>query len=810
MKTLKLFVPVFALVALASISASAQLLSQSELTKADVDPDFKLTLDHLSYDSRWLGLSPRGVTWSADGQTVYFRWRDDPASGQNPDTDPWYAVNRAGTRVRVVDTEEVRRIPSGNISWSGDRSVAAWSRSGTLFLWNRGRGARAVYTAASGLGNLQTAPDGSRVFFSTKGFGGASPESSNNQISDLWAYDMDGGHVRQLAAVTEKDADPSEKEHVKWLEDQQLELIEIVRQRKNDREESDALSREREPFRPQVIPIEKDARAYNIRLSPDGQYITFRWMKRASDAQRTSFLEFVNESGQATEKEARPKVGDPVPEYKMGIVRVDPLVDPEDVEITWVDAGVETETVVHGPYWSPAGDRVVVQILSMDHKDRWISSLDVATGQVTPVHHEHQDEWIGGPLVGGRWNPGYLQWLDDGSAFGFVTEETGWTMLNLADADGNVTRLTDGEFEVRGSVLGADGNWYLTTSREHPGEIHLYRLGAGGELERITMGEGRNSATLSPDGQRIAVLYQSTLDRPDLYLQDNRPGAEQQRITKAGTDDYYRYDWIDSEIISFPDASGETTWAKVWERPPNPNAAAVVHIHGCGECAQGVTKGWQGSSGVYANYLYQMGYTSASLDYRGSSGYGHANRTYAYRQMGISDVDSGLALLDILVDRYGVDRERIGLYGGSYGGFFTIMSLFRNPGKWKAGVALYPVTDWAHYNQGYTSRILNGTPQSDDEAYRQSSPIYYAENLQDHLQIQHGLVDNNVQIQDSFRLSQILMEMKKDFDLVVYPVEDHGWDEIPSRRDSYFRMTRWFDRHLLGEGGGVVAQRQNQ
>ena len=138
------------------------------------------------------------------------------------------------------------------------------------------------------------------------------------------------------------------------------------------------------------------------------------------------------------------------------------------------------------------------------------------------------------------------------------------------------------------------------------------------------------------------------------------------------------------------------------------------------------------------------------------------------------------------------------------------MSLFRNPGKWKAGVALYPVTDWAHYNQGYTSRILNGTPQSDDEAYRQSSPIYYAENLQDHLQIQHGLVDNNVQIQDSFRLSQILMEMKKDFDMVVYPVEDHGWDEIPSRRDSYFRMTRWFDRHLLGEGGGVVTRRQNQ
>jgi dipeptidyl aminopeptidase/acylaminoacyl peptidase len=116
-----------------------------------------------------------------------------------------------------------------------------------------------------------------------------------------------------------------------------------------------------------------------------------------------------------------------------------------------------------------------------------------------------------------------------------------------------------------------------------------------------------------------------------------------------------------------------------------------------------------------------------------------------------------------------------------------------------AGVALYPVTDWAHYNHGYTSRILNGTPLTDEDAYRRSSPVYYAEGLADALMIQHGLVDGNVQIQDSFRLAQMLIEMEKNFDLVVYPVEDHGWDEVPTRRDSYRRMTDWFQTHLLGE-----------
>ena len=811
MNAFKRFLAGCAVVLACSIGAEAQLVSQSELTKADIDPDFKLTLDHLSYDSRWLGLSPRSATWSPDGETVYFRWREDPASGQNGATDPWFAVDRAGTEVRSVDTDEALTIPSGGIQWSPDRSLAAWSRSGTLFLWSEDAGTRAVYTAASNLGNLHMARDASRIFFGTRGFGGTSPDSSGGRSSgDLWAYGVEDGYVRLIATAGEKEEEPEPDSAEKWLQDQQLELIDIVRQRKNDREESAALAREREPYRPQVIPVEKGARIYNIRLSPDGEHLTFQWIKRGSEGQRTQFLEFVNESGQAEAREARPKVGDPVPEYKMGIVRVDPLADTDDIEVTWVDGGVEQDTVLHGPYWSPTGDTGVVQILSMDHKDRWISRLDVETGQTALVHHEHQDDWIGGPLVGGRWNPGYLQWLADGSAFGFVSEETGWAMLYLADGDGNVQRLTDGEFEVRGSVLGPDGRWYLTTSQEHPGETHLYGLDAeGGDLERLTIGEGRHTSILSPDGGRIAILYQSPLLLSDLYLMDTAAGASRQRITKSGTDDYYRYDWIDSEIISFPDANGEETWAKVWEQPAEQNGAGVIHIHGCGECAQGVTKGWQGSAGVYANYLYQSGFTSASLDYAGSSGYGHQNRTYAYRQMGVSDIDSGLPLLDILADRYGVDRDRIGLYGGSYGGFFTIMSLFRHPGEYRAGVALYPVTDWAHYNQGYTSRILNGTPQSDEEAYRVSSPVYYAEGLEDHLQIQHGLVDNNVQIQDSFRLSQMLMEMGKDFDLVVYPMEDHGWDEIPSRRDSYRRMTAWFDRYLLADDGSATTQQRN-
>jgi len=776
-------------------TALPQVVSQSQLSAEDVDPSFRLTLEHLAQDLRWLGLSPRQITWSPDGRWIYFRWREDPAPGQHPDTDPWFATDPDGRRVREVPEEEAARIPTSDAQWSGDRRVAAWSDGGTLYLWTRRDGTEAVFTTAQRLGNLAVSWDGAFVYFATQGFGFRSEESG-----DLWVYDVGERIASQIARVTTKEKEPSDQDA--WLREQQLELIDIVAKRARDRAIADSVRRVRQPEQPQAIPIERGARAYNLQRSPDGRFITFGWIKDPSREHQTSYMEFVNEEGRAVEQSARPKVGEPLPEYKMGIVRIDPLVEPDSVEVVWVDDGIEQETVIHGPYWNPQGTHAVVQILSMDHKDRWISLLDVESRATTVVDHQHEDSWIGGPLVEGRWSPGYLQWLPDGRSFGFVSTATGWAMLYLADIDGTVHQLTDGEWEVRRAALSPDGRtWYLKTSQAHPGEEHLYHLPArGGQLRRVTLGEGIHEAHYSPDGRRLAVTYENPRLMPDLYVMENRPGARKRQVTRSGTDDFYRYAWAASEVITFPDPAGLPTWGEVWEPPAEHNGAAVIYVHGCGECAQGVTKGWRrGRMVLYANYMRDRGYVAANLDYRGSSGYGHANRTYAYRQMGVSDVDSGLPFLEILAERYGVDPGRIGIYGGSYGGFFTLMALFRHPGKFAAGVALYPVTDWAHYNQGYTSRILNGSQLDDEEAYRRSSPMYYAEGLQDALMIQHGLVDENVQIQDSFRLAQMLMELDKDFDLVVYPMEDHGWDEVPSRKDSYRRMRRWFDLHLLGE-----------
>jgi dipeptidyl aminopeptidase/acylaminoacyl peptidase len=139
----------------------------------------------------------------------------------------------------------------------------------------------------------------------------------------------------------------------------------------------------------------------------------------------------------------------------------------------------------------------------------------------------------------------------------------------------------------------------------------------------------------------------------------------------------------------------------------------------------------------------------------------------------------------------------MGIYGGSYGGFITLMAMFTSPDTFKAGAALRSVTDWAHYDHGYTSNILN-QPTQDPIAYRRSSPIYFAEGLKGHLLIPHGMVDVNVHFQDVVRLAQRLIELGKDnWEMAIYPVEDHAFVEPSSWTDEYKRILKLFNQTLL-------------
>jgi dipeptidyl aminopeptidase/acylaminoacyl peptidase len=276
------------------------------------------------------------------------------------------------------------------------------------------------------------------------------------------------------------------------------------------------------------------------------------------------------------------------------------------------------------------------------------------------------------------------------------------------------------------------------------------------------------------------------------------------RITTSPTEEWRSFPWIAPEIVHVPAEDGTQVPARIY-RPSDlgaePNGAAVIFVHGAGYL-QNVHNWW---SSYFREYMFHhilvsRGYHVLDIDYRGSAGYGRDWRTAIYRHMGGKDLSDQVDGSRWLNSEYGIDPERIGIYGGSYGGFITLMALFTEPEHFGAGAGLRSVTDWAHYNHGYTGRILN-LPQGDSLAYHQSSPIYFAEGLEDPLLIAHGMVDTNVHFSDVVRLAQRLIELgKQDWEMAVYPVEDHGFVVPSSWTDEYRRILELFERELNPRG----------
>jgi dipeptidyl aminopeptidase/acylaminoacyl peptidase len=325
---------------------------------------------------------------------------------------------------------------------------------------------------------------------------------------------------------------------------------------------------------------------------------------------------------------------------------------------------------------------------------------------------------------------------------------------------------------------------------------------SGGARTKITSMTGSNDVTLSPDESTAALLHSYSNTPPELYVMPATPGASATQVTTTPTEEWRGFKWIDPKIVTYQTRDGETVYARLYTPEMigarrDRRRPAVVFVHGAGYL-QNAHKYW---STYYREYMFHnllasQGYVVLDPDYRASSGYGRDWRTAIYRHMGGHDLDDVVDGAKLLVQTERVDPARIGVYGGSYGGFITLMAMFTSPDTFAAGAALRPVTDWAHYNHGYTSDILN-VPTVDPEAYKQSSPIYFAEGLKGHLLILHGMVDTNVFFQDSVRLVQRLIELRKEhWSIEPYPVENHGFTEETSWADEYKRILELFNTTL--------------
>ncbi|MEM7356700.1 MAG: alpha/beta fold hydrolase, partial [Acidobacteriota bacterium] len=447
--------------------------------------------------------------------------------------------------------------------------------------------------------------------------------------------------------------------------------------------------------------------------------------------------------------------------------------------------------------WSPDGTQLAVQAHSNDNKDRWIALVDFANQTLQPVHRLSHEAWI-------NWYFNEFGWLADSRRLYFLSEESGYSQLYLYSLDdGSTRRLTDGDYVVSEVVLGPDEKYfYYSANPEHPGIYETYRVAIdSGRIEQLTDLGGQNSTQLSIDGSSLLITHSERLRPNDLFVQPARPGAEARRLTDHVSERFRALPWVEPEIVAVPSSHHDRPiYARYYpaqtERPDG-TRPAVVFVHGAGYL-QNAHQGWSVyfREFFFHSFLAYRGYAVLDMDYRASAGYGAAWRTAIYRQMGAPELEDLADGVDWLVSTHGVDRQRIGVYGGSYGGFLTMMALFERPDLFACGAALRPVTDWAHYNHAYTSNILN-TPEVDPEAYRRSSPIELADGLEKPLLICAPMQDDNVFFQDTVRLAQRLIELEKeDWEVAIFPVEPHGFRQPSSWLNEYRRIFKLFETYI--------------
>ncbi len=764
-----------------------------------------LSIPQIMQGVKFVGTSPQGVYWHPDSRQIFFTW--------NPDQDSLASVYQ--TDIRGSEPQKLSPTEQGQIvprvyRFNKNRSLCTFASQGDIFLLDIRTGTQIQITkTVKAEKNPSFSHDELFIYY----------ELENN----LFAWSIDEGNTHQLTQfISGKKKENAPNEQAKWLERDQLEYFDILRERKQIRALRERQQKERKISHPKAIYLNKKVLS-QLQIDPSGRFVTYRLTSRPPKPANTLVPDFVTQSGYLKDLNARPKVGSTQATYQSWIydrerdstyqistknlagIHKKPafLADYYQGDSAWIDTFKRArEVMVHSPIFTEDGQRAVVVVRSQDNKDRWIAELKLREGKLRLLDHQRDEAWIGGPGIA-AWNfaTGNIGWLGDHETIWFQSEESGFSHLyTLHVPSKRKTALTSGQFEVQEVILSQDkSTFFLITNERHPGEKHLYQMGVeGGERQQITSMEGAHDVALSPDEKHIALRYSSSNKPWELFLMPNKVKGKAQQITQSLTDDFASYTWREPKLIQIPAQDGAQVPARLYQ-PENPEnqGPAIIFVHGAGYL-QNAHKWWSSYYREYMfhNFLVDQGYSVLDIDYRGSAGYGRDWRVGIYRHMGGKDLSDQVDGAKYLVDSCGVDSKRIGIYGGSYGGFITLMALFTEPGVFSCGAALRSVTDWAHYNHPYTSNILN-TPVEDSIAYRKSSPIYHAEGLADPLLMLHGMVDTNVQFQDVVRLSQRLIELEKDdWELAVFPMEGHGFREASSWADEYKRIFKLFERHL--------------
>jgi len=751
-----------------------------------------LHLKEIMKGNEFIGHQPENIRWDVSGKKIIFDWNPENNPGNSSYVLDYFTKGATpqkvkGQQIPIAYDREQHKYEKQYSSIEG-ALVVFDKKSNTLKL---------VYHSTQSVHNIQRLNDPRLVAF--------------QQGNNLFLYDEFNGSIKQITNFLS--GDEKQAKDSSFLMKEELFLFQYHQDQVN-RKKWKENERESRFKLPNPVYYGK-ASLDNLQLSPDGKFVSFRLSYDTSDKE-TEFMQFISADGQATAVKARPKVSDNDPTHKLGVVDLtkDTCYYVDFSQLTNLrkkpnylkdDKSYEKDRafVMHSLKFNTSTKNAIFDIRAYDNKDRWIVLLDLSTGQINELDRQYDEAWIGGPGIS-SWNmaEGTLGWLKDNKTIYFQSEESGYSHVYLLDVGSRQkTQLTSGKWEVHELLLSHDGKkFFITSNQTHPGDRNFYHLDLNTKkMSPVFSRSGYYDVSLSPDEKQLAYRYSFKTKPWELYTCQNLPGAKEIQITKSTTKAFDAYNWREPEVITFKGSDGIDVYARLYKpSTETANSTAVLFVHGAGYL-QNAHNYWSTyhREFMFNNLLADNGFTVLDIDYRASEGYGRDYRTAIYRHMGGRDLQDHIDGKKYLVDNLNIDPDRIGLYGGSYGGFITLMGMLATPGEFHCGAALRSVTDWAHYNHEYTSNILN-YPGTDPEAYRKSSPIYFAEGLKDRLLMLHGMVDDNVQFQDVVRLSQRFIELgKENWELAVFPVEAHGFKESYSWYDEYRRIYELFYHELL-------------
>jgi len=758
-----------------------------------------LKMEEIMKGNDFIGNLPENERWSLDGTTIYFDWNPNKEWGNS--TYFW----KKGMKTPQKASKEEAKFSKLRMLQKEGTGIYYFVDKGQLFSYSiKDKKIQKIYQHSVPVSSLQIGKELGVLFF--------------KQSDNIFKFDTKLGSLVQLTNFRKGKSDDKPKEKESFLKEQQKELFQFVR----DQEEKEKWNTANEDPKldfPKPYFVGKNT-IEATKVSPKGDFVTFR-LREESEVKQEEMEVFITADGYNKSKATKSKVStNNFVNTKFGIYNVakdtvytvnfstlSHIQDvPEYFKFYEKNKNIEKKDkliVAQAPIYNEDGSYAIVEIRSQDNKDRWLVNLNLATGSFKEIEHQHDEAWIGGPGIPSyAFSSGTLGFLSDNETIYFQSEKTGYSHLytyNLRTS--KKVQLTQGNWEVRGVVLSKDKKtFYLTTNQTHPGNRGFYKMNlSDAVLQPILTKDGAHEVSLSPDEKNLLVRY-SYKNKPwELYWASNKKASSLEQITVSTTKEFESYKWRTPEVITFKAQDGTSVYARLYKPSTSQaNKAAVIFVHGAGYL-QNAHNHWSTYHREYMfhNMLTDLGYTVLDIDYRGSDGYGRDVRTGIYRFMGGKDLSDQIDGKKFLVQNCGVDESRVGIYGGSYGGFITLMGMLTTPKEFAAGAALRSVTDWSHYNHGYTGNILN-FPETDPEAYKKSSPIYFANNLEGNLLMLHGMVDDNVEYKDIVRLSQRFIELgKKKWSLASFPVESHGFKETYSWVDEYSRILNLFNETLL-------------